>query len=114
MKKNFIKFICFNVLMFLCFSVFVLPVFAQSFDNPVAGLEKENVQSLAGKLIQNVLGLIGIVALILILYAGFLWMTSQGQSEKIKKAKDIMIYAVIGIFVVFAAYSILKFVFGII
>ncbi len=114
MKKKFIKHICLFVYLFICLFVLATPVFAQSFDNPVAGLEKENVQSLAGKLIQNVLGLIGIVALILVLYAGFLWMTSQGEAEKIKKAKNIMLYAVIGIFVIFAAYAILKFIFNII
>jgi len=119
-----IKIICLSVLVFLCLSVFVMPVFAQSFDNPIPALKKieqqhkdnpaEVLPFLAGGLIQKVLGFLGIVALILVLYAGFLRMLSQGDAEKIKTSNNIMLYAVIGIFIVFASYAMLKFVFKII
>jgi len=56
------------------------------------------------------MGLLGIVLVVLVIYAGFLWMTAQGSEEKIKKAKGIISSAIIGLVLIFAAYSITGFV----
>ena len=58
------------------------------------------------------LGLLGIIFLILIIYAGFEWMTAQGDEEKVTKAKDTLTRAVIGLIIIIAAYSITYFVFS--
>lgn len=65
-----------------------------------------------GTIISTVLGLLGIIFLILAVYAGFLWMTSQGSEEKTKKAKQILSTAVIGLVITLAAYAIADFVVG--
>lgn len=65
-----------------------------------------------GLLINTGLSLLGIVFLLLILRAGLLWMTSQGDSKKITKAKDTMITAVIGLVILLAAVSISNTVIG--
>lgn len=52
------------------------------------------------------LSFVGIVFLILIIWAGIQWMTAQGNSSQVDKAKDLMINAVIGLIIVSAAYSI--------
>ena len=57
------------------------------------------------------LGLLGIIFLVLIIYAGFEWMTAQGEEEKVTKAKDTLTRAVIGLIIIIAAYSITYFVF---
>lgn len=57
------------------------------------------------------LGLLGIIFLVLIIYAGFEWMTAQGDEEKVTKAKDTLSRAVIGLIIITAAYSITYFVF---
>jgi hypothetical protein len=62
------------------------------------------------RIVQVILGFLGVIFLVLVLYAGFLWMTAAGNEEKIKKAKDIMIAAVIGVAIILSAYAITYFV----
>jgi len=56
------------------------------------------------------IGLVGLIAVILFLYAGFLWMTAAGNEEKVTKARSMMIAAVIGIVIIFLAFALSKFV----
>jgi len=63
-----------------------------------------------GKLINIFLGFLGVIFLVLMLYAGFLWMTAQGEEAKVKKAKDMITQAVIGLIIVVAAFAISNFV----
>jgi hypothetical protein len=63
-----------------------------------------------GRIINVLLGLLGVILVCLIIYAGFLWMTAQGDPEKVKKAKQIMGNAIVGMVLIFAAYSIATFV----
>jgi hypothetical protein len=52
------------------------------------------------------LSFVGIIFLALIIWAGIQWMTAQGNSSQVEKAKDLMINAAIGLIIVTAAYSI--------
>lgn len=61
--------------------------------------------------VQGFLGLLGIIFLILIITAGYNWMTAGGDEEKIKKAKDMIQRAIIGLIIIIAAYAITYFVF---
>jgi len=63
----------------------------------------------AANIIRTGLQLIGIVFVILIIYAGATWMMAGGNTENIDKAKNIMKAAVIGLIIVVAAYSITYF-----
>lgn len=63
-----------------------------------------------GSIIRTALGLIGTIFLVLIVYAGFLWMTAGGGEDNIKKAKNIIQSSVIGLVLVLSAYSITYFV----
>lgn len=63
-----------------------------------------------GQLINVVLGFLGIIFLVLVIYAGFLWMTAAGNTDRVGKAKSIMIQAVIGLIILLAAYAITQFV----
>lgn len=71
-----------------------------------------DVPNLIGKIIGVALSFVGAIFFILILYAGFLWMTAFGAADKVDKAKDIILHAAIGLVIVVAAYAISKFVFG--
>ena len=68
------------------------------------------LQTKTGQIIGIVLSFIGVLFLILMIYAGISWMTANGNQEKVNKAKDLMINAIIGIIIIFAAYAITKFV----
>lgn len=72
--------------------------------------ETKELPELVGAFIQQAMALLGIILVVLVIYAGFLWMTAQGNDEKIKKAKQIISSAVIGLVLIFAAYAITGFV----
>ena len=79
-----------------------------------AGFAEESVGvgSLAATIISALLSLLGIIFLGLMIYAGYNWMTASGDEEKIKKSKDTIIRAVIGLVIVLSAYAITYFVFN--
>lgn len=115
MKKLAIS-ISLSVLLF--FSI-IMPVFAGDsacktedgtvkLCNPLKTIETP--QALIGQIINSLFGIIGSLALVMFVYGGFLWMTSSGSAEQVKKGKDIFIWAVVGLVVVFSAYSLVRFV----
>ncbi len=79
----------------------------------VYGQENPSDTTLAetiAKIIKIVLGFLGVIFIVLIIYAGFSWMTSAGNEEKISKAKKTMAAAVVGVAIIIAAYAITFFV----
>ncbi len=64
------------------------------------------VPVLVGNIISVLLGLLGLVFLVLVVYAGFLYLTAQGEDAQVKKAKAIITKAVIGIMLVLSSYAI--------
>ncbi len=71
-----------------------------------------DIYQIAGKIINVVLGFLGIVLLGYILYAGFLWMTSGGESEKAGEARTMVTNAIIGLVIIVSAFAISNFVLG--
>ena len=65
-------------------------------------------------LVRAVLGFMGLVFLVLIIYAGIKWMTSGGNSPTIEDAKKIITNAVIGLAIVAFSFAITQFVFNVI
>lgn len=63
-----------------------------------------------GNIIGIALSFLGVIFLILTIYAGFNWMIARGDQSKITKAKDTLIASVSGLIVVVAAYAISYFV----
>lgn len=73
-------------------------------------LSSTDPRTIAVRIINIGLGVIGIVLVALILYAGFIWMTSAGEPDKVGKAKKILINAVIGLVIILSAWAITRFV----
>jgi len=69
-----------------------------------------DIKIVIGNIITFLLGLLGIVLVILIIYAGFVWMTAGGDSAKVDTAKGLIKNAIIGIIIIIAAYGISVFV----
>ena len=67
---------------------------------------KNDISAIAGDVIGAVLGLSGVVIVCLLIYAGFIWMTAQGDDSRVKQAKGIIKNAVIGAIIMFSAYAI--------
>ncbi|MEK7084111.1 MAG: hypothetical protein AAB932_02680, partial [Patescibacteria group bacterium] len=69
-------------------------------------LSNQDVRVSAARIINVVLGLLGIIVTVLIVYAGFRWMTAAGNEDAVKDARKIMFAAVIGLIIVLAAFAI--------
>ncbi len=69
------------------------------------------ISQVVGAGIEAALALIGVIFIVLMLYAGYHWMTARGEEEKVEKAKDTITRAIIGIIIVVGAYAIWQFVF---
>lgn len=63
---------------------------------------------LTARIINYVLGFVGTIALLLFIYGGIIWMTSAGSAEKVKKGRDIIVWAIIGMAVIFMSYILVK------
>ncbi len=73
-------------------------------------LGNEDLTTTIGKLISALLSVLGVIFLLLIIWAGFTWMTAQGDPKKVDKAKDILITSVVGLIILLSAYAISTFV----
>jgi len=78
--------------------------------NDQADLGSEELPATIGKLIAAMLSVLGVIFLLLIIYAGFTWMTAQGDPKAVDKAKDILIRSVTGLIILLSAYAISTFV----
>lgn len=74
------------------------------------GLVGTDIRLIIANVIRIALGLVGLIMVIFMIYAGFLWMTAGGNDEQIIKAKSIIKNAVIGLAIILASYSIVLFV----
>lgn len=75
------------------------------------GLSTTDVRTTIGNIIKTFLSLIGITAVGIIMYAGWLWMTAGGDAEKVAKAQKTLTYAGVGLVVIMSAYAITAFIF---
>lgn len=92
-----------------------VPVFAQDLLGDVASnttLSNRSFVEVLGSIINVVLSVLGVVLLIIVIYAGVLWMTAGGNSDNVDKAKQLIINAVIGLVLILAALAISTFVFN--
>lgn len=78
--------------------------------NPL-GESANNPNVLIGRIIKNILGIVGSLALLMFVVGGLMWMLSAGNEQRVKKGKDILIWASLGLVIIFTSYAILKFVF---
>ena len=120
-----------NILLFLLVAMLLLPLLSRGacsdsedgltnnnnevcIENPLTngeGGEDMTPQQLIGKIISAVLGVSGSLALLMFVYGGFTWMLSGGNSEKVTKGKNTLVWAAIGLVVIFSSYAMVKAVF---
>ena len=83
----------------------------------VSGLDGDNTlisgeDSVVKKIINYIIGALAIVAVVVIIIGGVGYMTSSGDAGKVKKAKDTILYGIIGLVVCALAYAIVNWVIG--
>jgi len=69
-----------------------------------------DVANFIGDIINIILSLVGVFFLILIIYAGFMWMFARGNEEDVTKAKKTMISSFQGLIIIVIAYAITNFI----
>ncbi len=74
------------------------------------GLGTQDVRTTVSNVIKAFMGLLGIVAVVIILLGGFKWMTAGGNEEKVSEAKKLIISGIIGLVIIMSAYAIAQFV----
>lgn len=98
---------------------YVLPLFVASragaqvsidFPRNFAGFSSQDIKVTIQNIIRIILGFLGIITIVIILYGGFIWMSSFGEEDKIDRAKKLISAGVVGLVVVLAAYAISNFV----
>lgn len=105
-----------GVLLSLAF-VFPKIVFAQEVNNLMLNLinntplitNPDMVQIILNA-VRYLLNFIGVVALIMIILGGFLWMTALGNEEKVQKAKKTIISGLTGLVIILLSYAIVGFI----
>ena len=108
-SKSFTIFL-FLLIFFSFFTVFIGSVNSQdqrtvSLPDPMGG---KTPQVVIGDTINMSFSLVGSLALLMFIYGGLIWMTSSGKSEKVKKGKDILVWATIGMTLIFSSYVIVR------
>ena len=73
--------------------------------NPQGGL-----QGAVAGLINVFLGILGMIAVVIVIYGGFKWMTASGNTEQVDEAKKLLIQGVVGFAIIILAYAIVEFV----
>ncbi len=73
--------------------------------------EGYDIRIIAARIIRIILELLGIIALAIIIYAGFRWMTAGGDESKVEDAKKQLVNGLIGLVIILVAFSIATFVF---
>jgi len=120
------KLFAFSIFIFAFFSFFYLlsstPVFAVDGDAAITpdafgtefgastGLGSEDIRLTIAKIIRALLGLLGILSLSIMVYAGYIIMTSGGEADKVTRGKKWMINAAIGLGIILSSFAIVQFV----
>ncbi len=102
------------VVSMVLFALTVMPAFAV-LDvglqyGSATGLGTKDIREGIMSVIRALLGFLGIVAIVIMLYGGFVWLTSAGNEEKVSQAKKIISAGIIGLIIIFVSYALATFV----
>ncbi|MFH0891968.1 MAG: hypothetical protein V1867_04265 [Candidatus Falkowbacteria bacterium] len=115
-------FAIFSIFIFIVMPIFGLAPVANADSNSMLwGGHEQNVQvatglgntdprTMAGSVLKVLLGFLGIIAVLLILYGGFKWMTAAGDEGDVDTAKKIISAGVIGLVIILASFAVSQFV----
>lgn len=78
--------------------------FGADTDDPV------DIRTIMVSLIKVFLTFLGIIFLVLIIMAGYKWMTAAGNEDQVKEAKSTLSRAIVGLIIIISAYAITEFI----
>ncbi len=74
------------------------------------GLGQQDPRETVANIIRIALSFLGIVAVVIVLWGGVLWMTAAGNDEKVGQAKKVLFSGLIGLIIILSAFAITQFV----
>lgn len=80
--------------------------------NPVQDDANTDITTAVPAILNGVIGVLALVAVVVVIIGGINYMTSSGDAGKVKKAKDTILYGLIGLIVCVLAFAIVNFVVG--
>jgi sterol desaturase/sphingolipid hydroxylase (fatty acid hydroxylase superfamily) len=105
MKKT----IFFLLILFIFLSFIPIIQTANADTNLPNPLNTTDPKILITRIIQVVIGFVGVITLGMFIFGGLVWMTSAGNEDKVKKGKGILIWTILGLVVILTSYVILTF-----
>jgi len=108
----------FKILIFVILGLFLVGgfVFAQyglekfkEVKAPIVETEK-SIPQVVGGVVKWILGIIGVILVVLIVYGGVMYATSAGNEERVKKARNVLTYSIVGVTVIALAFLITDYV----
>jgi hypothetical protein len=75
-----------------------------------SGLLQGDPRVIIAQVIRVLLGFLGVVAVGLVLYGGYLWMTAAGKAEQVDRARKVLTNAFIGLLIILSAFAIVTFI----
>ena len=73
-------------------------------------LQGDPINALATRLITAAFGVSGVLALLAFIYGGIMYLLAGVNPEYVKKGKEAMKWAVIGLLVIFSSYAVINFI----
>lgn len=77
-----------------------------SLEDPLSSIASP--QSLLGRIINIIMGIVGSLALIMFIFGGISWMTAGGNEQKVKQSIGIIVWSALGLAVIFLSYALTK------
>jgi hypothetical protein len=71
-------------------------------------LGETDVRVIFARVISAALSIVGSLALLMFVYGGVMWLTSRGDTKQVDKGKQTLIWATLGIVIIFASYVIVN------
>lgn len=92
--------------------VLAAPALAQTADpiDPATNFTKNDLVDTLQSLANWLLAVIGVIAVIMLLYGAFLFLTAAGDEERHGKAKNVVVYGLIGVLIAILSFAIVSFV----
>lgn len=99
-----------GLMVFQMFSGIALAGSAGEFIGPESNVvgTSGSLRDLVLKIVNFFLGFLGLLAVIMVIYGGFLYISSAGNDEKVGQAKKILLYAVLGIVVIVVSFALVN------
>src|SRR5690606_31548371 len=81
-------------------------------NSTICNNQNENAEDLIGTLVDVLLFIVGALAVIMIVVSGIFYIISGGDAGKVARAKNMLLYSIIGLVVAFIAFALVNWVFN--